>query len=101
MNKIDPDKDVLLIEHHWELVVMVHSYNLEGPDGQLKAFADIYKKVSENPKCPCNKNSIAYLDNIKNNLNKFLKPAEIEKIKNEETVKIVHVKKSDGSILEF
>jgi hypothetical protein len=101
MNQINPDKDVLLIEHHWELVVMVHSYNLQGPDGQLKAFADIYKKVSENPKCPCNKNSIAYLDNIKNNLNKFLKPEEIEKIKNEETVKIVHVKKSDGSILEF
>jgi len=98
---IDPDKDILLVEHHWELVVMIHSYNLEGINGQLKIFAEIYRKVSENPGCKCNKNNIAFLNNIKDQLNHFLKPEEIEKIKKEEEVKILHIKKSDGSIIEI
>ena len=98
---LDPEKDILLIEHHWELVVIIHSYNLEGINGQLKIFAEIYKKVADNPNCGCNKNHIAFLDNIKNQLNHFLKPQEIEKIKTEEGVKIIHIKKSDGSILEI
>jgi len=101
MNEIDKDKDILLIEHHWELVVMVHSYNLKGNDGQLNAYADIYKTVGQKPDCPCNKNHIAFLDNIKDNLDKLLDPEEIQKIKKEEQVKIVHVKKKDGSLLEF
>jgi hypothetical protein len=101
MNEIDKDKDILLIENHWELVVMIHSYNLKGNDGQFPVYADIYQKVGQNPTCACNKNHIAYLDNIKDNLNGFLLPEEIEKIKKEEQVKIVHVKKKDGSLLEF
>lgn len=98
---INPDKDILLVEHHWELVVMIHSYNLEGLNGQLKIFAEIYKKVADNPGCKCNQNNIAFLDNIKNQLNHFLKPQEIEKIKKEEEVKIIHIRKTDGSIIEL
>lgn len=100
-DNLSSDKDILLIEHHWELVVIIHSYNLQGTEGQMKVFADLYKKVSENPSCPCHKNSIEFLDNIRNNLNIFLKPEEIEKIKHEEEAKIIHVKRKDGSILEF
>jgi hypothetical protein len=98
---MNPDKDILLVEHHWELVVMIHSYNLEGTDKQMKIYADLYQKVSQNPSCPCHKNTLAFLDNVKDNLNKFLKPEEIEKIKKEEEVKIIHIKKKDKSILEF
>jgi len=98
---MNPDKDILLIEHHWELVIMIHSYNLKGIDGQLKIFAELYEKISQNPSCPCHKNSIAYLDNIKNNLDKFLTKEEIEKIKKEEEAQIIHVKRKDKSILEF
>lgn len=98
---MNPDKDILLIEHHWELVVIIHSYNLNGIDGQMKAYSDFYQKVSQNPSCPCHKNTIAYLDNVKDNLDKFLKPEEIEKIKKEEEVKIIHVQRKDKSLLEF
>lgn len=101
MSEINPENDILLIEHHWELVVIIHSYNLKGNDGQFPIYAEFYEKIGQNPNCPCNKNHIAYLDNIKDNLNKFLLPEEIEKIKIEEKVKIVHVKKKDGSLLEF
>jgi len=101
MSEIDKNKDILLVEQHWELVVMIHSYNLKGNDGQLTVYSDIYQKVGEKPDCPCNKNNIAFLDNIKDNLDKFLLPEEINKIKKEEQAKIVHVKKKDGSILEF
>lgn len=99
--EINPDKDVLLIENHWEFVVMVHSYNLRGVDQQFPIYVDFYQKIGQNPSCPCNKNHIAYLDNIKDNLNKYLTKEEIEKIKKEEQVKIIHVKRKDGSILEF
>lgn len=98
---MNPDKDILLIEHHWELVIIINSYNLNGTDGQMKAYCDFYKKVSQNPSCPCHKNTIAYLDNVKDNLDKFLKPEEIEKIKKEEEVKIIHVQRKDKSLLEF
>jgi hypothetical protein len=101
MSEIDKDKDILLVEHHWELVVMIHSYNLKGNDGQLNAYADIYKAVGQKPDCPCNKNHIAFLDNIKDNIDKILTSEEIEKIKKEEQAKIVHIKKKDGSLLEF
>jgi hypothetical protein len=101
MSEINKDKDILLVEHHWELVVIVHSYNLKGNDGQLNVYADIYKTVGQKPDCPCNKNHIAFLDNIKDNIDKILTSEEIEKIKKEEQVKIVHVKKKDGSLLEF
>jgi hypothetical protein len=101
MSEIDKDKDILLVEHHWELVVMIHSYNLKGNDGQLNAYADIYKTVGQKPDCPCNKNHIAFLDNIKDNIDKILTSEEIEKIKKEEQAKIVHIKKKDGSLLEF
>ena len=101
MSEFDKDKDLLLIEHHWELVVIISSYNLKGNDGQLPVYADIYKKVGQDPQCSCNKNHIAYLNNIRDNLNKFLLPDEVQKIKKEENVKIVHVKKTDGSLLEF
>jgi hypothetical protein len=99
--EIDKNKDILLIEHHWELVVIIHSYNLKGNDGQLPIYCDIYQKVGQKPNCPCNKNNIAFLDNIKDNLDKFLLPDEILKIKKEEQAKIIHLKKKDGSILEF
>lgn len=101
MSEINKDKDILLIENHWEFVVMIHSYNLKGNDNQLPIYCDIYQKVGQNPNCGCNKNNIAFLDNIKDNLDKLLLPEEIEKIKKEEQVKIIHVKKKDGSILEF
>ena len=101
MNEIDKDKDVLLIEHHYELVIIIQSYNLKGNDGQLPIYCDFYRKIGENPTCQCNKNHVAFLDNIKNNLNKFLLASEIEKIKKEERAKIIHIKTKDGSILEF
>jgi hypothetical protein len=101
MNEINPENDILLIENHWELVVIINSYNLKGNDGQFPIYSEFYQKIGQNPTCPCNKNHIAYLDNIKDNLNKFLLPEEMEKIKREEKVKIVHVKKKDGSLLEF
>ena len=99
--ELNKDKDILLIEHHWELVVIIHSYNLKGNDGQFPIYCDIYQKVGQNPTCQCNKNNIAFLDNIKDNLNAFLLEEEVLKIKKEEQVKIIHVKKKDGSILEF
>jgi hypothetical protein len=101
MSEINPNNDILLIENHWELVVMIHSYNLKGNDSQLKAYADIYQKVGENPDCPCNKNHKSYLDLIKDHLDKYLTQEEIQKIKSEENAKIVHIKRKDGSLLEF
>jgi len=93
--------DILLVENHWELVTIIHSYNLKGNDVQMPIYVEFYKKIGDNPNCACNKNHIAYLNNIKDNLNKYLTPLEIEKIKREENVKIIHIKKSDGSILEI
>ena len=101
MSEFNPDKDILLIENHWEFVVMINSYNLKGNDGQFPIYADFYQKVGKDPTCPCNKNHIHYLNNIRDNLSKFLLPEEIIRIKEREEVKIIHVKKTDGSILEF
>lgn len=98
---MNPDKDILLIEHYWELVVIINSYSLKGLENQMPIYAEFYTKIGQNPSCPCNKNHFAYLDNIKDNLNRFLKPEEIELIKKEEEVLLIHVKRKDGSILEF
>jgi len=98
---MNPDKDILLIEHNWELVIIIQSYKLYGTEGQLRTFSDLYQKISQNPNCPCHKNSIAYIDNVKDNLDKFLTKEEVEKIKKEEEVKLIHVKRKDKSILEI
>lgn len=101
MNNINPDKDILLVEHFWELVLIIKSNNLKGKEGEMTIFNDLYKKISEKPDCPCNKNAINFLENIRSNLDKFLTEQEIADLKKNENVKVIHVRKKDGSILEF
>ena len=57
--------------------------------------------VATNPTCPCNKNHISFLNNIKDHLDQFLTKEEIDLIKKEEEVKVIHVKKENKEILEF
>jgi len=91
----------LFIEKHWELMTIVNSYNLQGVNQQMMIYKDIYKKVADNPNCPCNKNHMNFLNSTKDNLDKFLTSEEIELIKAKEETKYIHILQTDGKILEI
>jgi len=95
------DKKTLYIEKHWELMTIIDSYNIKGVNQQMMIYKDIYKKVADNPSCPCNKNHMSFLNNTKDNLDKFLTPEEIEIIKSKEETDYIHILQSDGKILEI
>jgi len=93
--------DILIIEKNWEIIVLIHDYKLKGLDGIMDKYNDIYNKVAANPNCSCNKNHIAFLNNIKDHLNSFLTSEEIDLLKKQEEVKVIQVLKENKEILEF
>jgi len=92
---------VLSIEKNWEIIVLIHDYKLKGINDIMDKYKNIYDAVASNPTCPCNKNHIAFLNNIKDNLNQFLTKEEINIIKEKEEAQVIHVKKENKEILEF